>query len=343
MSKVTIVIPVYNVEEYIAKCLDSLKKQADGSFEVLIVNDGSPKNEQAIIDRYVKEDPELFHSVIKENGGYGSVLELAVKSITTEYLLVCDPDDYLADNAVKILLKLAEENQCDIAIGAKTLIYADSDDQDYDPAFNPSVVMLEDGKVFSKEEKDFEKLYFVDPSPHAKLYKVELLKETEFPHKVSFTDNILYFTALNNAKRVVYTRTPLAYYLINRAGNTMTDVKPRAIDAEITVLRSLISQGRMQKAPDIFYYRMFEAYKFIVNDKINRCNGSKEEIRQRLLALYPVVDALLFKSDAIKRYYRKYASYRMVERTRDSLLLTRATSKKTYLSFVEKKLKELNR
>ncbi len=340
MSKVTIVVPVYNVEEYIAKCLDSFVVQANEDFEVLVVNDGSPKNEQVIIDEYVKKYP-FIHTIVKENGGYGSVLELAVKTVTTPYMLVCDPDDYLRDDAVKTLLDLIEKNDCDIAIGAKTLIYADSEEQNYDPSFNTGYVLLEDGKVFERDSDDYEQLYFVDPSPHAKLYKVSLLKETQFPHKVSFTDNILFFTALNRAKRVVYTREPLAYYLINRVGNTMTDVKPTAIDAEIKVLNSLITQCRGEDVPEMFYYRMFEAYKFIMNDKINRCNGTKEEVRQRLLSLYTVISNLLDKGKQIQKYYRKYATYHLVERTKDLLLLQPKTSQKTYLSIVNKKIENL--
>ena len=73
MSKVTIIVPIYNVEEYVAKCLDSLLRQTYSDYVIYAVNDGSPKNEQPIIDRYAAAYPEKVVAIRKENGGYGSV------------------------------------------------------------------------------------------------------------------------------------------------------------------------------------------------------------------------------------------------------------------------------
>ena len=104
MSKVTIIVPIYNVEEYVAKCLDSLLRQTYSDYVIYAVNDGSPKNEQPIIDRYAAAYPEKVVAIRKENGGYGSVLEMAIARLDSEYFLVCDPDDYLADDALETFL-----------------------------------------------------------------------------------------------------------------------------------------------------------------------------------------------------------------------------------------------
>ena len=67
--KVSVIVPVYNVEPYLRKCLDSLVHQTLNEIEILIVNDGSPDNSQDIIDKYTQEYPERVRSFIKENGG----------------------------------------------------------------------------------------------------------------------------------------------------------------------------------------------------------------------------------------------------------------------------------
>ena len=337
-KKITVVVPVYNVEQYIRKCLDSFVNQDFEDFEVLVINDGSPANEQVIIDEYA-EKYAFIHCIVKENGGYGSALELAIKTVDTPFLLVCDPDDYLYPHSLRTLSELQEASESDITIGAKTLVYSDNEEEVYDQSFNAAYAHLEDGRCYRSEERAFDDLYFIDPSPHAKLYRVSLLKEAVFPHKVSFTDNILYFYALNRSRKVTYTKEPLAYYLINRAGNTMTDVKPTAIDAEVKVLCSLIHQN--PEARDIFYYRMFEAYKFILNDKINHVNGSKEVIREKLENLYSVIELLLPKRGAIWSYYVRYNKYPVLEKIRDKQLLNRGASKKTYRKIVEKKCEGL--
>ncbi len=336
MKKITVIIPVYNVEQYIRKCLDSLICQDYDNFEVLVINDGSPYNEQVIIDEYAKKYP-FIKSIVKENGGYGSALELAIKEVKTPFILVCDPDDYLYPYSLKELASLQEINDSDITIGAKTLIFSDNNEEKYDKSFNDAYANLIDKKCYLKDDEDFNDLYFIDPSPHSKLYRVELLKETVFPHKVSFTDNILYFCALNRAQKVLYTNKPYAYYLINRVGNTMSDIKPKAIDAEALVLCENIKQNK--NAKDIFYYRMFEAYKYIINDKINHVSGSNEEKKEKLLRLYGVINELLPYKKAILKYYKKYNKYKIIEKYKDRLLLNKISSKLIYKNIINKKLR----
>ena len=78
MIKVSIIVPVYNVENYIDKCLTSLVNQTLKDIEILVVNDGSPDNSQKIIDKYVKKYPKIVKSFIKENGGQGSARNYAI-------------------------------------------------------------------------------------------------------------------------------------------------------------------------------------------------------------------------------------------------------------------------
>ena len=68
MPKVTIIVPIYNVEKYVRACFESLRLQSGNDHVVLAVNDGSPDNSQEIIDEYTEKYPELFHSIVKENG-----------------------------------------------------------------------------------------------------------------------------------------------------------------------------------------------------------------------------------------------------------------------------------
>ena len=91
-SKVTIIVPIYNVEKYVSKCLDSLINQTMDEIEVFAIIDGSPDNSIDIVKKYASMDSRI-KCFDKENGGYGSVLEYALDKIETEYFLICDPDD----------------------------------------------------------------------------------------------------------------------------------------------------------------------------------------------------------------------------------------------------------
>jgi glycosyltransferase involved in cell wall biosynthesis len=94
MSKISIIVPVYNVEAYLRRCLDSLVNQTLKDIEIIIVNDGSKDNSQSIIDEYAKKD-ERIKALIKKNGGLSDARNFGMKYAKGEYLAFVDSDDYV--------------------------------------------------------------------------------------------------------------------------------------------------------------------------------------------------------------------------------------------------------
>ena len=127
-EKISIIVPIYNVEKYLEKCFNSLISQSYKNIEILAINDGSTDNSQKIIDEYVKHDNRI-KAIIKENGGYGSVLEMAIKLIDSEYFTICDPDDYLEVNAIETLYKVANKTKADLIYGKFYHIYFDQKEE----------------------------------------------------------------------------------------------------------------------------------------------------------------------------------------------------------------------
>src|SRR5699024_5901323 len=115
--------------------------------------------------------------------------------------------------------------------------------------------------VYSNSE-DIQKFSFAQPSPHAKLYRTEIAKNIQFPHKVSYTDFVLYMLALANAKRVEYIPESLAFYYFDRPGNTATDLKPTIINDYLIVWQAIFDQLQGKKGMDILYYRLYEQIKY---------------------------------------------------------------------------------
>ena len=114
--KISVIIPVYNVEKYIVKCLDSLVNQTLENIEIIVVNDGSKDNSQTIIDKYVKKYPKKIKSYIKENGGQGSARNLGLEYAKGEYISFVDSDDWLDLNALEEMYNLAKKDNSDIVI-----------------------------------------------------------------------------------------------------------------------------------------------------------------------------------------------------------------------------------
>lgn len=108
MKKVSIIVPVYNTEKYLPKCLDSLVNQTLNEIEILIINDGSPDNSQVIIDDYANRYPEKIRCIIKKNGGIGSVRNLGIKEVKGEYFAFLDSDDFIEPDAYEKLYNFAK-------------------------------------------------------------------------------------------------------------------------------------------------------------------------------------------------------------------------------------------
>ncbi len=285
MAKVSIVVPIYNVEKYLSKCLESLINQSFKDIEILAISDGSPDNSVKIIKEYEKKDNRI-KCIEKENGGYGSVLEYAINIINSPYFLICDPDDWLKNDAIEKLYQAAEKDNLDFVRAGYYMTFSDNSDDEYNNGIiMPNVFNPEFNHIYDNEIEQF---LFLSESPHSKLFKTELAKGIQFPHKVSFTDGILYKLYIPKVKRAIILEEALSYYLIDREGNTATDVKPKIADQHKVVFDSIMEQySRYENKSDLFYYRMMLQCEF-VNSQIANIKDRKafEDKRELLFEMY---------------------------------------------------------
>lgn len=112
--KVSIIVPVYNVEQYLPKCLDSLVNQTIDDYEVILINDGSPDNSQQIINEYKAKYPEVINSVIINNGGQGRARNFGIDMARGEYIGFVDSDDWVDKTMFEKLYNAAKKADADI-------------------------------------------------------------------------------------------------------------------------------------------------------------------------------------------------------------------------------------
>lgn len=110
----SIIVPVYNVEKYLSKCLDSILNQSFQDFEIIVVNDGSPDNSQDIIDEYAKIYPEKIKPFIKENGGLSDARNYGIERASGDYLLFVDSDDYISHSLLSELQQAQARDNADL-------------------------------------------------------------------------------------------------------------------------------------------------------------------------------------------------------------------------------------
>ena len=177
--KVSVIVPVYNVEKYIDKCLDSLVNQTLKDIEIIVVNDGSPDNSQKIIDKYVKKYPNKVKSFIKENGGQGSARNLGMEYAKGEYISFVDSDDWIDFDALEKMYDLAKKEKSDIVI---------CDMIDHYP----------DYEIYHNCTK-YNSVFEVTPSACNKIFKRSTIKDFNFLSKLwyedfNFTTKVLFNT-----------------------------------------------------------------------------------------------------------------------------------------------------
>lgn len=177
--KVSVIVPVYNVENFIDKCLNSLVNQTLKEIEIIVVNDGSPDNSQKIIDKYVKRHPEKVQSFIKENGGQGSARNMGIVKAKGEYISFVDSDDWLDLDALEKMYSLAKKENSDIVICDMVDHYINY-------------------TIYHNCTK-YNSVFEVTPSACNKIFKKELIKDFRFLSKLwyedfNFTTKILFNT-----------------------------------------------------------------------------------------------------------------------------------------------------
>ena len=296
MSKVSIIVPIYNVEKYVSKCLDSLLRQSFSDIEVIAVSDGSPDNSKDIVLDYCGKDSRVKF-VEKENGGYGSVLEKAIEHINSDYFMVCDPDDWLSDNAVEVLVDTLEKNNVDLVVGCKYLVYNDNAEEVYTDSVIHSVSI---NTEFDKVYTDLDCFYYLDPSPHAKLYKTSLCKGIRLPHKVSFTDLLLYTYALSNAKSAIYIKNALSYYLIDRPGNSMSTFKDKTFYDHYVIMSELFRYAK-ENNNSMLYARTYIQFRYALSQlKDNGLDSARVKYFNEYWIIFKAL--IKHKKDVIDNY-----------------------------------------
>lgn len=215
----TLIVPIYNTQEFLPKCLDSLiiNENLMPQVEVLLIIDGSPDNSIEIAQKYAEKYPQTFVVIDKENGGYGSVLQRGIQEAKGKYCKVLDSDDWYDTADFERFVTLLQNYDYDVVV------------TDYVREFvfeNRSELLtlpnVKKEQVYDLE-KDIAQLEGDVFMMHRLAYKTEVVRKANitFPTKISYTDTLFASIPLFFAKDLIYLDLKVYRYFIGRDGQTI--------------------------------------------------------------------------------------------------------------------------
>lgn len=214
MPLVSVIVPIYKVETYIDRCIQSIQAQTHEKLDIILVDDGSPDQCSKICDRYARGDCRI-QVIHKKNGGLSDARNAGIVGAKGEYLLFVDGDDYIADNLVELALSCAQKNEADI------VMFDIAEVEECTGRIDCISMNLEREKAFSAREKPV--LLLNTPCAWNKLYRKSFWEAEGlcFPAGRNYEDLSTMPKLLLKAERVVCLDSKPLYYYILREGSIM--------------------------------------------------------------------------------------------------------------------------
>lgn len=222
MEKIlTIVIPTYNMQDYLRRCLDSLivPEEQMKQLEVFVVNDGSKDNSSAIAHEYQDKYPDTFRVIDKENNHYGSCVNRGLKEATGKFFRILDADDWFDTQSLSYLISQANNITVDVIYTPFDIISTDFKDK-------PKIVRKEQtllpfDKIVDLTENALDGAFFY---MHALTYRLSFLKAMNYKQeeKICYTDTEYVFYPLSCSNSIYCLKKSLYQYYVGREGQSMS-------------------------------------------------------------------------------------------------------------------------
>ncbi len=259
MAKISVVVPVYNVEKYLKECIDSIINQTLEDIEIICVNDGSTDSSLEILNDYAKKDSRII-VINKSNSGYGHTMNMGLNAASGEYIGIIESDDFADKNMFEDLYKLAKEYDADIVKG------------DWYNYWSKNKFARKNNRISSAKtlkltnSKQDKSLLRINPSVWSAIYKKEFLNKynirfLETPG-ASYQDLAFSFKIFALAERVILTDKAYLYY---RQDNMNSSVKSKTKVYCVCDEYEEIDRF-LEQYPDL-------KFEFKVQEEINRYNG----------------------------------------------------------------------
>ena len=204
MDLISVIIPIYNVEKYLRRCLDSICNQMYQNLEIVLVDDGSTDSSGKIADEYARRDTR-FHVMHKQNGGLSDARNAGLSYCHGTYIVFVDSDDYVTEDYVMVLYDLLKHNHADISVVSLT-----HQEEELSKISDSAAA-----KIYNTKEALQDLLYQrISASANAKMYRAELFSDIRYPKGRLYEDVIATYQIFEKATKVVWCDIKKYWYYV---------------------------------------------------------------------------------------------------------------------------------
>lgn len=260
-KKISVIVPVYNVANYLPKCIDSILAQTYENIEVILVDDGSTDNSGKICDEYAKKDNRI-KVIHKENAGLSSARNKGIEVASGEYLAFIDSDDYISEKMFQLLYDAIGNSE--LAICGYSCVDEDG------KQIKPGTVI--ENKVMTQEQS-FDELCRYNNAGYIiacnKLYKKELFDEIRYPIGKLHEDEFVIHNIFSKCNSIACIDTVLYFYL-QRQGSIMKTPSIRRLDGAEAVLNRtdfFVRKGLSAEKVYVSLNKVFNVFKSTYKSK----------------------------------------------------------------------------
>lgn len=213
---VSVIVPVYKVEKYLPKCIDSIINQTHKNLEIILVDDGSPDNCGIICDEYAEKDDRI-KVIHKKNGGVSSAKNVGLSIATGDYITFVDGDDFLDEDIYEFLINNINEYNADISVCGKYKYYETGTEEKDDESITPVYLVSNQIEWFVNAGRNAAQTW-------NKLYKRELIGNVRFDEDITMAEDWKFnYQVIKKSKGMIYYAVPKYHYLIRDNGITGKD------------------------------------------------------------------------------------------------------------------------
>ncbi len=289
MDKISVIVPIYNVEQYLKKCVKSIQNQTYKNLEIILVDDGSPDNCGKMCDEFAKEDNRI-KVIHKENGGLSDARNAGIEIATGEYVTFIDSDDWVSEDYCQILYTALKETHSDVSTIRFALVV---EKNAVVTNVGPQKVTIPNGAIVFEKEEILKQLLMrrtLDSYVWGKLYPIALIQKHKFKVGVSFEDVIYDYETFADINKIVCVDKE-AYFYLKHSGTITATCSQKNLQDYINATMYRFN-GVKEKGKEFDVYNYFALLEKIISISIKYviANEFYEDIENQLQEMFELLN-----------------------------------------------------